>query len=101
MALAGAERIFTLLDEKPEFRVTEARIEDILAVEKNNRITEEVLYFLIGSIANARLTRFNKHQMPTITLANMVGNSVSAEQVNSISQSRSHFVIRQQVFKVK
>lgn len=35
-----------LLDEKPEFRVTEARIEDILAVEKNNRITEEVLYFL-------------------------------------------------------
>ena len=35
-----------LLDEKPEFRITEARIEDILAVEKSNRITEEILYFL-------------------------------------------------------
>ena len=68
-----------LLDEKPEFRVTEGRIEDILSVEKNNRITEEILYLLSRDWYNGNLKYELDHLHPASRFndSNPLGVSVS------------------------
>lgn len=73
----------SLLDEKPEFRVTEGRIEDILAVEKNNRITEEILYLLSRDWYNSTLKYELDHLHPASRFNDSKPVSVSLSDWNS------------------
>ncbi len=69
----------SLLDEKSEFRVTEGKIEDILAVGKNNRITEEILYLLSREWYNDTLKYELDHLHPASRFkeTNPIGVSIS------------------------